>query len=70
MRANAIGSRFVVGFRLRRRLSSLSQPVVVFLNGEGGREQALKRLFVECQIWPVRWHGIRRGEGQSKLTPL
>ena len=63
MLAKFIGFRFGVGLWFRLSLSSgcLSSefpPVVMFLNGEGGGEQALKCLLVEYQVGPVREHGI------------
>ena len=47
-----------IGFRFRRGLSSELPPVVMFLNDEGSGQQALKGLLVECQVGPVRGHGI------------
>jgi hypothetical protein len=35
--------------------------VVVFLDGEGRRQQALEGLLVEFQLWPGRGHWFRRG---------
>jgi len=58
MRANAIGVWFAAGFRFRLCGSSLFQPVVMFLNDEGRGQQALKGLLVQCQIGPIRGHGI------------
>ncbi len=58
MRANAIGFRFEMCLRFCRRLSSLLQPVVMFLNDEGGGQQSLKGLLVQRQVGPVRGHGI------------
>jgi hypothetical protein len=63
MPAKSIGFRFGVGFRFRLGfssgcLSSEFPPVVMFLNGEGSGQQALKGLLVECQVGPVRGHGI------------
>jgi hypothetical protein len=65
MLAKSIRFRFGVGvgFRFRLSLSSgcLSSefpPVVMFLNGEGSGQQALKGLLVECRVGPIRGHGI------------
>jgi hypothetical protein len=67
MRAN-IGL-FEAGLRFCRGLSSQLQPVVVFLNREGGRQQSLKGLLVQRQVGTVRGHGIW-GEIQSRLRSL
>jgi hypothetical protein len=63
MLAKSIGSRFGVGFRVRLSLSrgclsSEFVPVVMFLNGEGSGQHALKELLVECQGVPVQGHNI------------
>ena len=58
MRANAIGFWFEVRLRFSRRLSSQLKPVVMFLNGEGRRQQSLKGLLVQRQVGTVRGHGI------------
>ena len=58
------------GFRFRLCGSSLFQPVVVFLNGEGSGQQALKGLRSSVSDWADSraWH--RGGGRPSKLTPL
>ena len=58
MLTKAIGFRFGVGFRPHQTLpdggSAGEFPaVVMFLNGEGSGEHALKELLVECQNVPV-----------------
>jgi hypothetical protein len=58
MRAYAIGFRFKAGLRFCRCVSSQLQPVVMFLNDEGGRQQSLKGFLVKRQVGPVRGHGI------------
>jgi hypothetical protein len=58
MGTNGVGFRIRLGFRFLRCWLSESPPVVMLLNGEGGGEQALKGLLVQCQVRPVRGHGI------------
>jgi hypothetical protein len=58
MLANSVRFRFGVGFRFRLSLSSGClpsefTPVVMFLNGEGSGQQALKGLLVQCQVGPI-----------------
>lgn len=67
MRTDVLRFRFRSSFCFCRRLSSLFPPVVVFLNGEGGRQQALKGLLIQrqvrlCQVGPGRGHSVKRGE--------
>src|ERR1700686_401368 len=46
----------VIRFRLCLCRLSLFHPVVIFLNGEGGAQQALKGLLLQRQVGPVEEH--------------
>jgi len=57
MLAKAIAFRFRLSLS-GGCLSSKFVPVVMFLNGEGGGQHALKEFLVECQVVPVQGHDI------------
>jgi hypothetical protein len=67
MSANARGFGFGVGFGFCLGWLSLLEVVVMFLNGEGGGQQVLKGLLVQCQVGPTRGHGI---EGERMIQTV